>query len=429
MRPSRPSDSITRASRATARRAALAAALLLAACGSDEGPTDPGGGADCVGMPPTLSTAFGGSNLTPTGGGALRCRFTAEVTVHGDHAYTSTWGERDGNTGNVIHIWDVRGAAPVLVGSVLVEEASTTGDVQVSDDGRLLVVATEFAPGSIVIYDLADPRRPELLARFSSANTRPGVHTAAVARVNGTQHAFLSVDPASNFPARLVIVDLSNPRSPVEVSSLEMGATFVHDVFVRDGLLFTALWDAGLTIWDIGGGGRGGTPSSPVVVGNTAIVGGNAHNAWWFHDPATGGRRYAFVGEEQPGVIGASSGGDIHVVDVSDLATPREVAVFSVAGAGSHNFWMDEARGVLYAAYYNGGLRALDVRGDLSVCDPAHRRPLPDGRCDLAAMGRELGRGLVGGDAVYVWGVDGAGGSVYASDMLNGLWKFGVVVP
>ena len=427
MRPSSLSDPIYRARPLTLRVAALAAALLAAACGGDEGPTDPGGGADCVGGVPTLSISFANSNLTPTGGGALRCRYTAEVAVHGDHAYTSTWGMRENNAGNVIHIWDVRAAAPTRVGSVLVEGASTTGDVQVSDDGRLLVVATEYAPGSIAIYDLADPRRPALLSRFTSANTRPGVHTAAVARVNGRQYAFLSVDPASGFPARLVIVDLSNPRAPVEVLSQAMGSPFVHDVFVRGGLLFTALWDSGLWIWDIGGGGQGGTPSSPVHLGATAIVGGNAHNVWWFHDPASGARRYAFVGEEQPGVIGASSGGDIHVVDVSDLTAPREVAVFSVPGAGTHNFWMDESRGDLYAAYYNGGVRAIDVRGDLSACGPAHR--LPDGRCDLAAMGRELGRGLVGGNPVFVWGVDGTGGSLYASDMLNGLWKFALVTP
>jgi hypothetical protein len=39
-------------------------------------------------------------------------------------------------------------------------------------------------------------------------------------------------------------------------------------------------------------------------------------------------------------------------------------------------------------------------------------------------MGRELGVGLLDrGNAVYVWGVQFEGGAVYASDMLNGLWK------
>ena len=60
------------------------------------------------------------------------------------------------------------------------------------------------------------------------------------------------------------------------------------------------------------------------------------------------------------------SSGDIHVVDVSDLAHPREVAFFHLDGAGTHNFWMDEAQQILYAAYYNGGVVALDVSGTLA---------------------------------------------------------------
>jgi hypothetical protein len=193
-------------------------------------------------------------------------------------------------------------------------------------------------------------------------------------------------------------------------------------------VLFTALWDDGVRIFDIGGGGRGGSPAAPVELGTALTEGGSAHNVWWFHDPADGSRRYAFVGEEQPGVVGQTSEGDIHVVDVSDLAHPREVAFYHVEGAGTHNFSMDEAGGILYAAYYNAGVRALDVRGDLSVCAPALRDAL--GRCDLAP--REVGRALhapVGTQAFFIWGVQLSGGSLYASDMLNGLWKLPTPLP
>ena len=77
--------------------------------------------------------------------------------------------------------------------------------------------------------------------------------------------------------------------------------------------------------------------------------------------------------------IGNSSAGDVHIVDVGDLSTPsswREVAVFRVPNAGTHNFVVDEARGILYAAYYDGGVRALDVRGDLGSCTDAQRTTL-----------------------------------------------------
>ena len=146
---------------------------------------------------------------------------------------------------------------------------------------------------------------------------------------------------------------------------------------------------------------------------------------WWFHNGATGEKRFAFVGQEGSGSVGASSSGDIHVVDVSNFSSPHEVAFYHLDGAGTHNFFVDETRGILYAAYYNGGVRAIDVSGDLSSCDPANKSA--DGRCDLAKMGRELANGPVDAGPVYIWGVQLSGGHVYASDMLNGIWKMNPV--
>ena len=395
------------------RRAALAALALfalplLAACG---------GGKD-GGTEPKPAPA-----LSVVGRGSISDRYTAELTVRGDYAYTSTWGQRGpGNVGNVFHVWNVSGPTPTLVRSITVTDATTLGDIQVSDDGKLLVVATERVNGSIVVYDLTDPAAPVQLSRYTSPNTTGGVHTAEVQRVNGKLYAFLSVDPiGGGSPARLTIVDLSTPAAPAEVFSQVMGSPFVHDVYVRDGILFTALWEGGLTIWDVGGAAKGGTPAAPVQVGNVRTVNGQVHNVWWFHDPSTGAKRYAFVGEEGPASLFTSASGDVHVVDVSDMTAPREVAFFHVNNAGTHNFSMDEAQGILYAAFYNGGVRALDVRGDLGACTQAQKAP--DGRCNLGSMGRQLATGLTDQGNVFVWGVQLSGSHVYASDMLNGLWK------
>lgn len=424
-----PSHQPSRARRVVrALAASVLAATALAACSSDgTAPPPEPPVVSCAGTPATLPVAFAasGAGLQPTGGGALRCRYTAEVAVRGSLAYTTTWGNREGRLGNMVYVWDVSGGTPQLVDSVGVDGAAITGDVHVSDDGRLLVVAREHAPGGIAVFSLANPRTPQLLVFHATASTSPGVHTADVARVNGVLHAFLAVNPGLPTGPQLVIVDLSAPATPREVLARPMGQPFIHDVFVRDGVLFTALWDAGLSIWDVGGAGRGGTPAAPVLVGNVRTEGGDVHNVWWFHDPATGEKRYAFVGQESPAIIGVSSSGDLHVVDVTNLRAPREVAFFHVPGAGVHNVSMDEAQGILYAAYYNGGVRALDVRGDLGACTAAERAP--DGRCDLGLMGREVARGLTGGIPVYVWSALHAGGHVYASDMLNGLWKLAPV--
>lgn len=396
----------------------VAAGGALTACRDD--PVDPGGT-----LPPP-----DGPILGVIGRGSATARFNAEVWVHGNYAYTSTWGTRGAQLvpGNAILVWDIRGANPQRVDSVIIPPVNqgvtirTTGDVQVSDDGRLLIVPTEFTPGSLEIHDLTNPAKPVSIARFTSPHIMRGIHTAEVQRVNGRLYAWLAVNDAATHPSRLIVVDLDNPLAPREILVRDMGNPFIHDVFVRDGLLFTALWNAGLVIWDIGGGGKGGTVENPVEIGRLVTHNGQVHNFWWYHDGATGQKRYLFVGEEGPANLFSSSSGDIHVVDISNPAEPREVAFFGVEGAGTHNFSVDEARGLLYAAYYNAGIQVLDVRGDLGSCSAADQSP--DGRCDLRRMGRLKATGLLDQNIpVYVWGVQFTGDAVYASDMLNGIWK------
>ncbi len=207
----------------------------------------------------------------------------------------------------------------------------------------------------------------------------------------------------------------------VTVASIAVPANYgVHDQFVRDGIAFVSAWNTGLRIYDVGGGARGGSPANPVLMGelvtrsNGVARGAAAHNAWWYHAPG-GQKRYVFVGQEGPGSIGSSSSGDIHVVDVSDFANPVEVAWYHMSGlgapvdsAGAHNFWVDEPNQVLYAAFYNGGVVALDISGTLTG--------------SLAA--RELARVQPGGAGnTYVWGVQLYNGSLYAADLVNGLWQ------
>jgi hypothetical protein len=111
------------------------------------------------------------------------------------------------------------------------------------------------------------------------------------------------------------------------------------------------------------------------------------------------------------------------VIDVTDFTNPKEIAFYNVPGAGTHNFSVDEKSGVLYAAYYNGGVQALDVRGDLSTCPGADNLTNGITRCSLALMNRRIGTGLTTlNRQIYVWGVQYQNGRLYASDMLAGLY-------
>lgn len=391
-----------------------------------------------------VNTSAGAVQIPLLGTGMVPERFTAEIAVAEPFAYTSTWSQRAA-PGNAIKIWNVTGNTPILVDSIILPGVGTVSDVQISSDKTLLVASLELsgsAGNGIAIFDRTNGAKPVLITRYKSAAVAQGVHTVKLGHINNRHYAFLSVNPAFT-PAKLVILDITDPANPVETAVREMGNPFIHDVFIRDGVLFAALWNTGLTIFDVGGAAGGGSPANPVAMGtvktrNCSTCGlgtSSAHNVWWFHDPMTGSKRYAFVGEEGPANTGGftRATGAVHVIDVSDFNAPQEVAVYepdstttwSGRAAGAHNFVVDEPSGILYAAFYNGGVRALDIRGDLGTCTQAQKTA--DGRCDLLKMGREVGVGVSDPATTrFIWGVALQGNNLYASDMPNGIHKLNI---
>jgi hypothetical protein len=197
--------------------------------------------------------------------------------------------------------------------------------------------------------------------------------------------------------------------TPALVASVDIPPNYgIHDTYVRDGIAFVSAWNSGVLIYDVGNGVRHGSPAAPVLVSSVLTTAGQVHSSWWFHNPTGPENRYLFVTQEGPATIGQSSSGDLHVVDVLDLAQPHEVAFFHMDGAGTHNVWMDESAQVLYIAYYNAGVVSLDVSGTLAG--------------DLS--GRGIDTIAPGGPGnTYVWGVQLYNGSLYATDMLSGLWQ------
>jgi hypothetical protein len=358
-----------------------------------------------------LSVVAGGNNVPE--------RYSSDLWVHGSYAYTGTWGFRD-ERGDVLKVWSLDASgAPSLVGSVTVPSIGTVSDVQVSDDGQLLVLSGERGDdGGIYTFSLGDPAHPTPLGSASVGER--GVHTVTLSTINGRNYGFAAMNPGfsgdktEDKPA-LMIYDVTQPTAPALVHREPIEPHYgIHDTFVRDGLAFVFAWNEGVIIYDVGNGISGGSPAQPVEVSRlltaaNGVAGGRAvHNGWWFHNPVSGENRYLFIGQEGALIIGSRSSGDIHVVDVSDLRNPREVAFFHMSGAGTHNFWMDEQRQILYAAYYNAGVVALDVSGTLSG--------------DLS--NRLLSQIKPGGSSkTFTWGVQLANGWLYAIDMESGLWQ------
>ncbi|HWA16317.1 MAG TPA: hypothetical protein VG817_07785 [Gemmatimonadales bacterium] len=360
-------------------------------------------GADSVSFTATASGAFtvlGGGNNVPE-------RYGSDQWVADGYAYSGSWGFRNAQ-GNTVKIWQLDAdGAPILKDSIVTPNVGTISDIEISPDGKWLVFTGESGTNrGIHVYELTAPGTPVFRAKVNDFS----LHTAALSVIGGKLYAFTAKDPTS---CALRVYDLSAAGSGTitVASNTPIPDNYcIHDTFVRDGLAFVFAWDEGLYIFDVGKGSHGGSPQNPVQISHTTGFGGQTHNGWWFWNP-NGEKKYLFIGEEGPGAVGASSSGDIHVVDVSNLAAPVEVATYNLAGAGVHNFWMDEARQILYAAYYNGGVVALDVSGTLSG-------NLANREIAIIKPG--------GGGNTYVWGVMLYNNSLYATDMLSGFWQLGV---
>ncbi len=388
---------------------ATTTATLGTLIGAQEVRAQPSAGGPTFDFVSTASAAPAPSFQVLAGCNNVPERYTSDLWVADGYAYTGTWGFRGAN-GNALKIWKLDGSgAPVLQDSIIRAGIGTVSDVEVSSDGQWLVFTAEQGDqDGLYVYQLTAPGQPVFRARHL---VNSGLHTGALSVIGGKLYAFAAKDPPN---CALYIYDLSTAASGVvdTVSSTPIPDNYcIHDTFVRDGYAFVFAWNSGLYIFDVGNGALGGTPAVPKLVSHTSGYGGKTHNGWWFWNPTNGEKKYLFIGEEGPGTVGVSSSGSIHVVDVTNLSTPVEVASYTLAGAGTHNFWVDEQAQVLYAAFYNGGVVALDISGTLTG--------------DLAA--REIARVRPGGPGhTYVWGVMLYNGALYASDMVSGLWQVAV---
>jgi hypothetical protein len=347
------------------------------------------------------------ASFSVVGQGAVNSRFTSDLWLFDDFAYTGTWGQRGSNFGNRLYAWDVSNpAAPILTDSIAVD-ASTVNDVKIRDDGGLAVLTHEGSGdglNGISLLDTSDPLHPQVITRFTE-ELEAGVHNVWIEG----EFVYAAVD-GSDSTRGLRVIDVSDPANPFQVSSFFGGASgnfgqFLHDVYVRDGLAFLSHWNAGLIILDVGAGVAGGSPGAPVEVSRIRPQGDQAHNAWYW--PSRG---YVFTGEED-----FSSPGIMHVIDVTDLTSPREVATYRVPGETPHNFWLDEAAGILYVGWYTQGIRALDVSGELLG--------------ELERQGREITSFLYNGPGACssgvgtcAWAPQVHDGLVWVSDQNSGLW-------
>jgi len=324
-----------------------------------------------------------------------------------DYAITGTWGG-DGEA----YFWDVTDPADITPVDTVTVDARTVNDVKVSDDGRTCIISREGASdrqNGIVILDCADPTDVSVVTEFTEQLTG-GVHNLFIyedhvyALSNGRRYEILNIE------------DRANPRI-VGQFELETPGHSIHDVWVDDGIAYSSNWDDGLVMVDVGNGVRGGSPSNPVEIGRYSYPSGWNHAAFPYDDSETG-KNWVVAGDEAfPNGLNVEDeptipAGWLHFVDVSDPDNPTEEARYRVPEAGSHNFWVDGD--TLYVAYYNAGLRVVDLSGDL--------------KGNLYEQGREIAHfksfdpeGRVA-NAPMAWGPQPYKGHIFFSDWNSGLW-------
>ncbi|MEM7201583.1 MAG: hypothetical protein AAF628_15040 [Planctomycetota bacterium] len=329
-----------------------------------------------------------------------------------DYCVTGTWGA-DGEA----LFWDVTDPSRIERIAAVKVDARTVNDVKVSEDGRLCVLSREGASNrknGIVLIDVEDPRKPSVLAEFTDELTG-GVHNLFIDK--GYVYALSA-------GRRYDVIDVRQPKAPTKVGSFQLfepGAS-IHDVWVEDGIAYSSNWRYGLRLVDVGNGIAGGSPSNPVEFGNYAYPSGWNHAAFPFNSPDTG-KFYVLAGDEAfPYGLNVRNDptyprGWVHFVDFSDLQNPSEVARYEVPEAGTHNLWIEGT--TLYVAYYNGGVRVVDISGDLMG--------------DLYRQGREIAwflpthpKGVVP-NAPMVWGPQPYKGHIFFSDWNSGLWAVKLV--
>lgn len=350
---------------------------------------------------------------------------SAEFWLHPDgrHGYLSTIGDR-------VYAIDLSNpGAPVVTDSVVVD-ARVINDVMTTEDGRYGVLTREGAStrkNGIVILSFEDPAHPKVISEFTETVTG-GVHSTFIYR----GYVYLTDDATGS----MRVIDIRDPMAPKQVARWETPGTgagrMLHDIDVQDGLAYLSYWNDGLVMLDVGNGMKGGSPENPQLVAqykydleglyrDVAAVGGpgfirGTHTAW-----RSG--KYVFVGDEVfaavpqvtagPSLLGLGRAyGRLHVIDVSDITRPRAVAWYEPKDGGTHNVWV--AGDTLYLGDYQGGLRVLDVSGEL--------------RGDLLAQDREIAHVYTGDskgnfpNAAMAWGAIYRDGHVYVPDVFSGLW-------
>lgn len=284
-----------------------------------------------------------------------------------DYCLVGTWG----GDGYAL-VFDITDMNNIVKTDSIHIDARTINDVTVSPDGRYGVLTREGASNrvnGVVILDLAVPAHPKIASVFNEQLTG-GVHNAFA-----TNDYLFAISGGEKY----VIIDVRDITKPRYVSEYKHPGARIHDLWVRDGIAYSAQGGAGTVLVDVGNGKYGGSIEHPKLIAVFPINSG--HEIYPYFQQSTG-KTYLFIGDEemnragrtwegtqyfstlgQAGGVAQTSGGYVHIVDATDPMNMKKVGRYHLEDYGSHDIIVEND--VLYQAYYDGGVRVVDVSGEL----------------------------------------------------------------
>ena len=290
-----------------------------------------------------------------------------------DYALVGTWGG-DGYA----YVFDISDLSAIVKTDSIKVDARTINDVTVSPDGRWGALSREGASNrvnGVVILDLANPAHPKVAATFDKELTG-GVHNMFATK----DHLF-----AISNGDKYVIIDMKDITKPQYVGEYDHPESRVHDVWVNDGIAYSSEWGTGVVAVDVGNGKWGGTITAPKLIATYPTTSGATHEIYPYHQKSTG-KTYLFLGDEimsrqgrvwegtayaqdlfggnpTRGGVPQTSAGYTHIIDFTDPKNPQNIAKYHQEEFGAHDIIVQDD--VMYQAYYDGGLRIVDVSGEL----------------------------------------------------------------
>jgi choice-of-anchor B domain-containing protein len=254
----------------------------------------------------------------------------------GNWGYTSPDGRRFALTGTSAGLSVVEVSDPGHARNVGLVPGPNSSWREVKTYGTYAYVTTEAKHG-LDIVDLADPDHPRLVRTYDE--TFKSAHTLWI----DAERRLLFANGAGTEAGRtgLHVLSLDDPEQPREIGRFT--DFYVHDSFTRGGVLFaSAIYDGFQSFVDVS------DPRSPRELSRFFTGGRFTHSA-----ALTPDGRFLFTTDEVPGA-------PLECWDVGDPAQPRKVGEF-IARAGTipHNVLVDGTR--LLVSHYTMGVYLLDV--------------------------------------------------------------------